>query len=264
MSTEWNAQEYAQRSSLQQVMAAKILERLELGRNEQILDIGCGNGKITAEIAERVPQGTVLGVDPSQNMIRFALETFGDRQNLHFEVGDARYLSYQQRFDLVVSFNALHWVPEQDLALQSLHRALKPTGRAILRFVAKGDRPSIEATLEEIRQRPQWRDYFQGFKTPFLHLTPDAYQKLAIAQNLVVIDRQLDTEAWDFKTRDAFVAFCLTTCVAWTQHLPADRHVAFITEVLDRYQTIAANCPTENNTFKFYQLSVKLCGDGSP
>src|SRR3954463_7337040 len=123
---EWDAGEYNRQSTLQETMAREQLARLLLKGNERILDLGCGDGKITAEIAARVPRGSVLGVDPSRNMIAYAASHFGpeSRPNLRFEVADVRHLAYRQEFDRVVSFNALHWVPEQGEALRSIRTAL--------------------------------------------------------------------------------------------------------------------------------------------
>jgi len=127
--TEWLASAYNQQSSLQQAMAEEQLRLLTLAGSERILDVGCGDGKISAAIADRVPAGSVLGVDPSHDMIAFASSRFATvpagrggsaHPNLRFEVADARRLPYQAEFDLVVSFNALHWVPEQDEALRSI------------------------------------------------------------------------------------------------------------------------------------------------
>ena len=70
--TEWNASDYSRQSSLQEAMAGQILALLDLGGAERVLDVGCGDGKITARIAGRVPRGSVLGVDPSRDMIAFA------------------------------------------------------------------------------------------------------------------------------------------------------------------------------------------------
>ena len=114
--TEWNAAEYSRRSSLQEAMAQEVLALLDLTGSERILDVGCGEGKITAEIASRAPRASVVGVDPSGDMISFAQSHFGPatRPNLRFQVADARRLPFQDEFDLVVSFNALHWIPEQD------------------------------------------------------------------------------------------------------------------------------------------------------
>src|SRR5690349_5806456 len=110
--SEWNAAGYARISALQQQMAADAIALVSLAGTEAVLDVGCGQGKVTAAIAKRVPRGRVVGVDPSHDMIEFANSHFA-AANLRFEVADARRLSFAAEFDHVVSFNALHWVPEQ-------------------------------------------------------------------------------------------------------------------------------------------------------
>src|SRR6266705_5209308 len=151
--TEWNAAEYYHRSSLQEAMAKEVIALLDLKGSERILDVGCGDGKITAEIASRSPRGSVVGVDPSRDMISFAQSHFAPatRSNLRFEVADARCLPFQDEFDLVVSFNALHWTPEQDAALSSIHSALISSGKARLRLVAAGACRRLENMVEETR-----------------------------------------------------------------------------------------------------------------
>ena len=108
--TEWNAPEYARIAGLQEAMATEVLSLLDLKGTERVLDLGCGNGKVTAEIAARVPQGVVVGMDASAEMVSFATSHFGPAvwPNLRFEVGDVRQLPFRGEFDLVVSFNALH------------------------------------------------------------------------------------------------------------------------------------------------------------
>jgi len=257
---EWNAHDYHQQSSLQEAMAREQLAGLTLAGSERILDVGCGDGKVTAEIAARVPDGFVLGVDPSRNMIEFAAAHFGPpaHPNLRFEVGDARRLPYQQEFHLVVSFNALHWVPEQDAALRSIRAALKPGGQTLLRFVGEGPRQSLEDVIEEVRQSPRWAGAFAGFRKPFAQLTPEEYHALAEHNGFRVLQIHREDKAWDFQTRAAFFSFCRATFVAWNRLLPEDQHPAFITDVLDRYRSLTADTPAEANTFKFYQLKVIL------
>jgi trans-aconitate methyltransferase len=256
--TEWCATDYSRQSSLQQAMAEEQLGRLSLQGNERVLDIGCGDGKITAEIGARVPRGSVLGVDPSADMIRFASSHFdpGHWPNLRFEVADVRHLPYRQEFDLVVSFNALHWVPEQAQALASIRAALKSDGRAMLRLVPQGERKSLEDVIEDVRKRPRWAGYFTGFRTPYLHLAPQEYRALAEGAGLRVLGVTVQDEAWEFKTREAFQAFGHATFAEWTRHVPAGEWPAFISEVLDAYRAVAAKRPEEANTFKFYQMQV--------
>jgi len=258
--TEWNAAGYAAVSELQTAMAAEVLSLLDLKGNERVLDLGCGNGKMTAEIAARVPAGTVVGIDASADMIAFASDHFGPpvRYNLRFETADIRRLPFRKEFDLVVSFNALHWVPEQDQALRSIHAGLKPKGLAQLRLVPSGKRKSIENVIEETRLSPKWANHFREFHDPYLHLTPEQYRALAEHNHLDVRRIHTEDKAWDFRSRKAFIAFSLVSMIEWTKLLPERDRLAFVTDVLDRYRLVACKKPGEENTFKFYQMDVTL------
>jgi trans-aconitate 2-methyltransferase len=258
--TEWDAAEYTRRSGLQGAMAEEVLALLDLEGSERVLDVGCGDGKITAEIAARVPGGTVVGVDPSQDMIAFASSHFGPavRPNLRFEVADARRLPFREEFDLIVSFNALHWVPEQDAALRSIRSAMKSDGLALLRLVPAGERKSLENVIEDTRLSSRWIRYFREFHDPYLHLTPEQYGAIVERNGLRVRRIHTEAKAWDFKSRPAFLAFGSVTFVEWTRFLPEAEKAAFIIDVLDRYRPVAADRPGEENTFKFYQMDVTL------
>jgi trans-aconitate 2-methyltransferase len=258
--TEWDAAGYARRSGLQEAMADEVLGLLVLTGNERVLDIGCGDGRITAEIASRVSTGSVLGIDPSRDMISFATSHFDKvaPPNLRFEVADARDLLFNNEFDLVVSFNALHWITEQDRALRSIRHAMKTNGTAQLRLVPKGERKSLENVLEETRLSPRWSRYYGDFRDPYLHMTPEEYTSAAEQNGLRVQRIRAASKAWDFKTRDAFFAFSSVTFVEWTRRLPEPERPAFINDVLDRYRMVACDRPGEENTFKFYQMDVML------
>jgi trans-aconitate 2-methyltransferase len=258
--TEWDAVEYARRSGLQEAMADEVLALLDLEGSERVLDVGCGDGKITAQVAARVPRGMVVGVDASQKMISFATTHFGPavRPNLRFEVADVRRLSFKNEFNLVISFNALHWIPEQDGALRAIRSAITSDGRAQLRLVPAGERKSLENVVEEIRLSPRWSAYFQEFHDPYLHLTPKQYGDLAERSGFRVLRIHTEAKAWDFKSREAFFAFCAVGCIEWTRRLAEAERPAFINDVLDGYQSITADRAGEENTFKFYQMDVTL------
>ncbi|HWO32354.1 MAG TPA: class I SAM-dependent methyltransferase [Candidatus Acidoferrum sp.] len=258
--TEWDAAGYDRQSRLQEAMAEEVLALLELKGSERVLDIGCGDGRITAEIAARVLRGAVVGVDSSHDMIAFASSHFSNalRPNLRFAVADARNLPFRDEFDLVVSFNALHWVREQDMALRSIRNAMTSDGLAQLRLVPAGARKSMERVIEETRLSLRWADYFREFRDPHLHLTPEQYGAMAERNGLHV--RRIHTEAkvWDFKSRSAFSAFGSVTFVEWTRFLPQSEKPDFVSDVLGRYQSVATDRPGEENTFKFYQMDVTL------
>lgn len=254
--TEWDAKDYARISGLQKVMADEALGLLTLKGSERVLDVGCGDGKITAEIAARLPQGAVVGVDPSVEMISYAQSHWGTNHgsNMRFEVGDARRLPFQDEFDLVVSFNALHWIPEQEEALTSIRSAMKSGGTAQLRFVPHGARKSLEHVLRETRQSPRWEPHFQNFHRPYLHLAPEKYGELAQKCGLKVQSVHVSDKSWDFQSRSGFVAFAEVTFVEWTHLLKEADKAAFTTDVLDRYATVVG----DDHTFKFYQMDIGL------
>jgi len=258
--TEWDAANYARISGLQKAMAEEVLGLLDLSWPANVLDVGCGNGKVTAEIAARLPQGSIVGIDASCNMIDSASSQFGlpAYRNLSFLVADARCLPFKATFDLIVSFNALHWIHRQEEALRALRSVVTPEGEAQIRLVPLGERKSLETVLEETRCSSDWSGYFRDFQDPYLRLTQDQYAALAAKSGFRVIRIHTAAKAWDFQSREAFFAFGTVTFVAWTRFLPDSRKSAFINDVLDRYQLVAADKPGEENTFKFYQMDVTL------
>jgi len=257
--TEWNAREYSQRSALQKWLADESLAGLDLRGSECVLDIGCGDGKITAEIAERVPGGSVVGVDPSTAMIDFAREHFvAGHANVSFAVGDAAHLTYRDAFDLIVSFNALHWVPDQTAALRSIRQAMRPTGRSVLQFVSRGARKPLEDVIEETCASPRWSRHFPDHRRPYLHLPPEEYRRLAQHCGLRVDRLDVALQSWDFGSRAAFVDFARVTFVEWTRKIPAAEDADFIADVLDRYQRLGDGSAADAAVFHFYQMRIAL------
>jgi ubiquinone/menaquinone biosynthesis C-methylase UbiE len=255
--TEWDATDYNRISTLQKLLAEEHLALIKLQGNERILDIGCGDGKVTARIAAHVPRGSVLGVDPSVHMIEFAASHFASPQhaNLRFQVADARTLPFRNEFDLIVSFNALHWVREQEAALRSIRNALTPAGRAVLEFVPGGDRRALEDVIEAVRHLPRWAKFFEGFQQPFAHFLPDEYRGMAGRCGLKVVHLEVEHRSWEFGSREAFAAFCHGTFIEWLRRVQAELQSTFIADVLDRYQV---NSSTMSSIFRFYQMVIEL------
>lgn len=256
--TEWDASAYNRQSALQKWLADEHLGSLRLEGTERVLDLGCGDGKITAEIADRLPRGSVLGVDSSTTMIGFARQYFGapTRGNLDFAVADAAHLPYCQEFDVVVSFNALHWVRDARATLRGIREALHPSGHAFLEFVPQGPRTSLEDTIEATRKAASWARYFVSYSAPYVHFSPDEYRRIAAECGFRVERIDVEDKAWDFQTRGAFVDFARATFVEWTRLIPETAHLAFINQVLDTYAGLGT--PEDANVFRFYQMEVTL------
>ena len=264
--TEWNAEGYERISALQRQMAAEALALVQFSGSERVLDVGCGNGQVTARVAKLVPQGEVVGVDASARMITFAVGSAETNYlaNLQFKVCDARDLPFRSEFDCAVSFNAMHWIPDQERALRSLYAALRPGAWAQLRLVPRSLRPSIEDVLEETRSSSRWTEYFSGFADPYLHLTEDSYTQLAVSCGFKLLEHSVIDRSWDFCSREAFEEFGTITFAAWTERLPESSRLVFVRDVLDRYRKTACHAPGEEHLFRFYQMNVRLEKPSSP
>jgi len=260
MADTWSGADYARHSSLQAAMADEVLSKLPLQGDEQLLDVGCGDGKLSARMAAQLPHGAVLGVDASADMVAFARREFGAAAwpNLRFEVVDARRLDFDARFDRVVSFNALHWVPQQSDALRGIRAALKPQGRAHLRLVTRAALTSLEEVAEAVRQEPPWAPHFAGFSDPYLRLDAQQYGELAASLGLRTITSHSDMKRWDFGSEEAFFGFCNAGFGAWTQALPEDRRSDFVRAVMQRYQALIEAAFGERHCFHFMQTDLLL------
>ena len=125
----WDAQHYKKHSKGQYQKGISAIKNLHLQGNEYVLDIGCGDGRITTEIAQQVPNGHVLGIDISENMINEAKKSFGDIHNLEFQCDDAIAFTHNNKFDVIVSFSTFHWIKDQLSALKNIYQILKPDGQ---------------------------------------------------------------------------------------------------------------------------------------
>ncbi len=260
MADTWSGADYARHSNLQAAMADEVLSRLPLRGDEQLLDVGCGDGKLSARIAEQLPYGAVLGVDASADMVAFARQQFGAAAwpNLRFEVVDARRLNFDARFDRVVSFNALHWIPQQAEALRGIRAALKPQGRAHLRLVTRGALTSLEEVAEALRQEPSWAPHFTAFSDPYLRLDAQQYSALARGLGLQTITVHSEMKRWDFGSDEAFFGFCNAGFGAWTQVLPEERRHDFVRTVMRRYEALIEAAFGQRHCFHFMQTDLLL------
>jgi len=127
--------EYDEISTVQQLWAFKTLEQCPFLENaEKVLDVGCGSGIVTSSLARRIKQGNVTGLDVSKKMIELAKQKF-DSQNskLDFLVGNAMALPFSDsKFDVVTSFNSLHWLSDAEKGLKEFYRVLKTEGRVVI------------------------------------------------------------------------------------------------------------------------------------
>ncbi|MES2345148.1 MAG: class I SAM-dependent methyltransferase [Chlamydiota bacterium] len=128
--------DYQENSSLQWNWAMESLKKFPFNENDKVLDVGCGDGKITALIAKQVTHGIVIGFDISEKMLAHASANFSS-DNLLFVQGNATSIPFKKQFDKLVSFCTLHWVLKQEQALQSF-RSSTTIGLELGSLVAGG------------------------------------------------------------------------------------------------------------------------------
>src|SRR5215207_2692041 len=114
-------------SDMQLGWGIKVLDRIELTGDENVLDAGCGTGKVTALIAERVPRGRVIGVDASRSMIDEARKRLPS--DIELIVADILDLELSEPVDVLFSNATLHWIHDHERLFDRLHAALRPGGR---------------------------------------------------------------------------------------------------------------------------------------
>jgi trans-aconitate methyltransferase len=140
MQQTWNASLYAGNGRFVAQLAGALVALLQPQAGDRILDLGCGDGFLTRQIAES--GATLVGVDSSPQMIAAALERGVDAR---FASGEA--LSFDQEFDAVFSNAALHWMTDQNPVLAGVHRALKPGGRFVAECGGQGNIAAIRVAL---------------------------------------------------------------------------------------------------------------------
>jgi len=173
VSLKFDAKKYRQFSAHQQEWGKSLIADLGLRGNERILDLGCGDGMLTAQLAARVPKGLVLGIDSSRNMIEAA--RVHEKSNLKFVLRDINDLDDVESYDVVFSNATLHWIRDHHALLSRVYRALAPGG--ILRFNFGGDGNCVHLLriVREAMARPEFAPHFAEFTWPWFMPSVESY-----------------------------------------------------------------------------------------
>ena len=233
----WDAADYRDSSSQQKKWGRELLSKLRLAGDERVLDIGCGDGKLTVEIAELVPSGHVMGIDSSPEMIGFARDAFPHEAypNLSWEVMDARELDFEDEFDVVFSNAVLHWIFDQPLVLRGVKGSLKPGGRVLFQMGGRGNAASVVQVLASLLSREEWGRYFHDFTVPYRFCAPEEYTQWLKEAGLEPIRVELVTKDMTHAGPEGLAAWIRTTWLPFTQRIPEELRNSFISEMVDGY-----------------------------
>ncbi len=236
----WNPKDYHKNSSEQQKWGLELLNKIAFSGNERVLDIGCGDGKLTMEIANRVRHGSVLGIDKSEDMIRFASEFFRPEAfpNLRFTLLDACDLNFSQEFDVVFSNAALHWISDHPSLLQRIKTSLKYGGTVSAQMGGKGNASGILKVLDTMMTGERWSDFFTGFSAPYTFYDDREYSMLLASVGLKVKRAELIPKQMMHSGREGLAGWIRTTWLPYIRRVPETVKTDFIYEIVDTYLTI--------------------------
>ncbi len=165
---------YRNASRPQKEWGMAVIGSIDWKGDESVVDLGCGDGVLTAEIAHRIPNGKVLGLDSSKSMIETARKH--ESSNLSYKLMDVSQMRFSKEFDMVFSNAALHWVPDHDRLLATIGQALKNGGKVRLNFAGDGNCPTMFRGMREIMSDKRFREYFENFVWPWYMPKVDPYR----------------------------------------------------------------------------------------
>jgi trans-aconitate 2-methyltransferase len=234
---KWDAVDYARSSAGQKLWARELIPRLALTGNECLLDLGCGDGSISAELASNLAAGSVLGVDNSPEMVTLAKNHYPPLEfpNLRFRLADASTLPFQNEFDVIFSNAALHWVKNHSPVLEGIADSLKPGGRVLLQMGGSGNAAMAIAAMDKVRSRLEWCGGFNGFEFPYGFYTADEYRAWLTNAGLTPVRVELFPKDMVHANRQAFEGWLRTTWLPYTQRIAEDRRETFLKQVSDQY-----------------------------
>lgn len=177
MTFEFDVEKYKKASAHQRQWGKKLISELNLKGSERVLDLGCGDGGITAQLAELVPDGFVIGIDASQNMIDSAQKTQKGK-NLRFDLMDINDINFEDEFDVVFSNATLHWVKDHRKLLTNVHKSLKADGILRFNFAGDGNCSNFFKVIKQVMAEKKYAESFDDFDWPWYMPSVDEYEKI--------------------------------------------------------------------------------------
>jgi trans-aconitate 2-methyltransferase len=169
---DWEADSYDVVSKPLETIGVEVLDRLELAGDETVLDAGCGSGRVTQVLADRLPRGRVLAVDGSPAMVAKARERLKSRARVF--TADLLTLALDAPVDAILSTATFHWIADHDRLFARLRANLVPGGRLVAQCGAAGNVDSVVRALEQVTTAAPYAEAFAGWPLPWNFATPAA------------------------------------------------------------------------------------------
>jgi trans-aconitate 2-methyltransferase len=221
MTVEWDAATYDRISDPQVRWGAAVLDRLPLEGGERVMDAGCGSGRVTALLLERLPFGSVVAVDVSTQMIEQARQALGRDPRVQFVLADlARPIPAAEPVDAVFSNAVFHWVPNHDALFASLAAVMRPGARLVAQCGGEGN---ISRVMKAAR------DAGDDWDGPVYFASVEATRHRLEAAGFEDIDVWTHQEPTRFEPGRPFETFLATVVLrAHIARMPWERRAAFV------------------------------------
>jgi trans-aconitate 2-methyltransferase len=227
---DWDATTYDRLSAPQQKWAAEQLDRLELNGDEVVLDAGCGSGKITLELARRVPHGTVYAVDAAPSMVAHTQEALGDRAVAMCQ--DLAQLALPEPVDVIFSNATFHWIPDHDALFAALHRNLKAGGRLLAQCGGRGNIDAFRTLADEVAGEAPFAEHFIDWVWPWNYATAEETAERLQRAGFTDVSTWLEERPTELEEPRPFIA---TVCLMrHLDPLPEKLRERFVDTVMDR------------------------------
>ncbi len=233
MAHEFDGKKYQKASAHQKEWGNKLISELDLKGDEKILDLGCGDGVLTQIFSNLVPNGLVIGIDASKGMIEVAKEK--ESNNLKFLLMDIDNIEIDDKFDIVFSNAALHWVKNHQKLYEKLSIILNKNGIIRFNFAADGNCSYFFNIVKQTIQKKEYQNYFKNFDWPWFMPTLDEYKN--ITDNFQFSNVKIWGENADryFPNKEALIGWIeQPSIVPFLEYLPDDKKEPFTNEVIEK------------------------------
>ena len=204
---EWDATKYEELSAPQTRWGIEVLGRLDLRGDEAAIDAGCGTGRVTELLLKRLPEGSVLAVDGSREMVEAARRRFAGEPRVRVECQDLLSLEVEEPVDLVFSTATFHWIADHDRLFENLARALKPHGRLIAQCGGEGNISRATRATKETIEEERFRHYFVGWEDDKYYADPQSTARRLEAAGFEEVETWLHDEVAAFDSAGELARF---------------------------------------------------------
>jgi trans-aconitate 2-methyltransferase len=228
----WDGRSYDRISGPMEALGLAVLARLQLRGDETVLDAGCGSGRITQALIERLPDGHVIGLDASASMVAAARERLPDADVRQLDLLDLdlRALGLEQPLDAALSTATFHWIADHDALFRRLRGVLRPGGRLVAQCGGRGNIDVLRGHANEVAAREPYAAAFAGFQPPWNYAGPEETRERLLGAGFAAAECWLQPAPQQPDQPREF----LSTIVLGPhcQHLPEELREPFMDDVL--------------------------------